>query len=64
MMENPNVICNDCEFCKQNKELKKQIDIALNVLETIAEDDDDYIRLEAKHGIKRIKRQEELKQDD
>lgn len=36
MKENPNVICNDCGFCKQNKELKdkcerleKQLKIAL-----------------------------------
>ena len=26
MIENPNVICNDCAYCKQNKELCKKID--------------------------------------
>ena len=51
-------------FEKENIKLKKQRDIAIDVLETLAEDDDEYIRFEAKHGLKRIKRQEELKQDD
>lgn len=23
MIENPNVICNDCAYCKQNKELRE-----------------------------------------
>ena len=23
MIENPNVICNDCGYCKQNKQLKE-----------------------------------------
>lgn len=39
MIENPNVICNDCAFCKQNKELKdkcerleKQLEIAVEQL--------------------------------
>ena len=51
-------------FEKENIKLKKQRDIAIDVLETLAEDDYEYIRFEAKHGLKRIKRQEELKQDD
>lgn len=41
MIENPNVICNDCGFCKQNKELEdkcerleKQLEIAIKALET------------------------------
>lgn len=25
MIENPNVICNDCAYCKQNKELKERL---------------------------------------
>ncbi len=25
MIENPNVICNDCGYCKQNKELKERL---------------------------------------
>lgn len=40
MIENPNVICNDCGFCKQNKELEerckrleKQLVIAVKRLE-------------------------------
>lgn len=39
MIENPNVICNDCGFCKQNKEfeerckrLEKQLNIAVEQL--------------------------------
>jgi hypothetical protein len=27
MIENPNVICNDCGFGKQNKELKESFDL-------------------------------------
>lgn len=41
MIENPNVICNECGFCKQNKELEdkcerleKQLKIAVESLET------------------------------
>lgn len=26
MIENPNVICNDCSYCKQNKELKERLE--------------------------------------
>ena len=25
MTENPNVICNDCGYCKQNKQLKERL---------------------------------------
>lgn len=25
MIENPNVICNDCAYCKQNKELTERL---------------------------------------
>ena len=51
-------------FEKENIKLKKQIDIAIDVFETLAEDDNEYIIFEAKHALKRIKRLEELKQDD
>lgn len=51
-------------FEKENIKLKKQLSIALYTFEVLAEDDDEYIRLEAKHALKRIKRLEELKQDD
>lgn len=37
MIENPNVICNDCGFCKQNKKLKKQLEITVNALKRIME---------------------------
>lgn len=40
MIENPNVICNECGFCKQNKELEdkcerlqKQLEVAENAIE-------------------------------
>lgn len=43
MIENPNVICNDCGFGKQNKELKekcerleKQLEIAVEALDFFA----------------------------
>jgi hypothetical protein len=46
MIENPNVICNDCGFCKQNKELKdkcerleKQLRIATEALGKYANKD-------------------------
>ena len=51
-------------FEKENIKLKKQRDIAIDVFEKLAEDDDEYIRFEAKHALKRIKRLEKLKQDD
>lgn len=25
MIENPNVICNDCAYCKENKELRERL---------------------------------------
>lgn len=25
MIENPNVICNDCAYCKQNKQLRERL---------------------------------------
>lgn len=37
MIENPNVICNDCAYCKQNKELKKQLAIAISKLDVAKE---------------------------
>lgn len=33
MIENPNVICNECGFCKQNKILEQQLAIAVEALE-------------------------------
>lgn len=42
MIENPNVICNECGFCKQNKELEdkcerleKQLKIAVEALDSL-----------------------------
>lgn len=32
MIENPNVICNECGFCKQNKILEQQLAIAVEQL--------------------------------
>lgn len=33
MIENPNVICNDCAYCKQNKKLKELLKEAYPVIE-------------------------------
>lgn len=35
MIENPNVICNDCGFCKQNKELEDKCERLENKLEIV-----------------------------
>ena len=43
-------------FEKENIKLKKQLSIALDTFETLAEDDYEYIRFEAKNALKRIKR--------
>ena len=40
MIENPNVICNECGFCKQNKILEQQLAIAVAALKEYAEEDD------------------------
>lgn len=50
MIENPNVICNDCAYCKQNKELKtknKELKKLLSKLFTTADIsycDDDFLQ--------------------
>lgn len=47
MIENPNVICNDCGYCKQNKQLKEllkdcrdEADGALQAIQKDCESDD------------------------
>ena len=40
MIENPNVICNDCAYCKQNKELKKLLSKLFTTADTSYCDDD------------------------
>ena len=39
MIENPNVICNECGFCKQNKILEQQLAIAVKALDKYANKD-------------------------
>ena len=46
MIENPNVICNDCGFSKQNKELEercerleKQLEIAAEAIKVVLHDE-------------------------
>lgn len=45
-------------FEKENIKLKKQLSKALYTFEVLAEDDEEYIRFEAKRALKRIKRLE------
>lgn len=33
MIENPNVICNDCAYCKQNKELRELLKECRKILD-------------------------------
>ena len=39
MIENPNVICNNCGFCEQNKILEQQLNIAIEALKEYARED-------------------------
>ena len=56
MIENPNVICNDCAYCKQNKELKELLKECKEHLITYKRDDlnKEYIVYDGSYLIAKI----------